>query len=80
MLGFALETLVDDILSQGRQAQTLESGMGPVAAGEKSSASTWSLVLAGAKVKPVITPWGLTQMSKWKPSYQLRRLLQRMSA
>ena len=40
----------------------------------------WSLTLAGAKLKPVMTPSGLTASSRWKPSYQPRRLLQPMSA
>ena len=31
---------------------------------KKSSASVWSLVLGGAKLKPAMTPWGLTKSSR----------------
>jgi hypothetical protein len=43
---------------------------------KKVSARGGALVLAGPKPKPVITPTGLTAISKWKPSYHPKRLLQ----
>ena len=55
-------------------------GWGVCRKAKKSSAKVWSLTLAGAKLKLVMTPSGLTASSKWKPSYQPKRLLQPMSA
>ena len=65
----SLEALVRHIPSRPfgklwRRPQGGQPGMGVCRKAKKSSASLWSLALAGAKLKPVMTPWGLTESSR----------------
>ncbi len=73
---FALEALVSNVSSREGQAHAFEPGVriGPDIV-KKVSARGWSAVEAAPNQKPVMTPVGSVAVSRQKPSYHPRLLL-----